>query len=97
MPELDRANEARLEKAYQKLFRFGQNVLTCKELITRYPPQMKRISVQTHTKKRVNLCYEAVQPKRRYHVIIDDGWYEVGKLVYDDLTSTPEGAEIAEG
>ena len=97
MTDLTKANDARLEKAYSKLFRFGQNVFTARELITRYPPQEKRTSVQTHTRKKVHLCYEEVTPKYRYHVIIDGGWYEVGKLVYDDLKDTPEGEVISEG
>ena len=98
MADLTLANMAKLEKAYSKLFRFGQNVLTLRELIDRYPPSCKRTSVQEHTRKKVHLCYEKLaQPVYRYHVIIDDGWYEVGKAVYDDLVNVPEGEVISEG
>ena len=97
MPDLTTANAARLSQAYAKLYRFDCGVMSLAEFIKRNPPEVKRVSVQTHARREVCLNKPALaQKKYRYHIIVAGSWYEVPKIVYDDL-DTPEGKEIAEG
>jgi len=84
---LDKMNEARLEKCLDEEFRFSDGIKTLRQHFEDHPPVYKTLYFQKYSRKKIGGCYKEFKTPKKIYTIWreDDLGTEVPKLVYDNI------------
>lgn len=81
------AHKARLDAALDRQYYFDGQLMSLRAYLAAHPPIGKHVTIQTHTSKRVALCYEPLRRPRLWYGADMPGGVslDVPKIVYDAL------------
>ncbi len=93
------ANEARLNKQLEKLYRSNGKIVTLRDLLAGMKITGKKIHTQEYSSKKVNLEYKRLSnPKKTYYVkYLNDGvelLKELPKIVFDSIEQAADLKEL---
>jgi len=86
LTQLDKMNQARLDKALNKLYRFDTGTYTLRDYISKGSYIRKTTHIRNHSNKRINLSYKKIRDTYTYTLWDEnDNGIDVPKIVYNSI------------